>query len=343
MSTKKTKRALVVRHGAHGDAIIMTCLFPYLVRDGYEVHALVNDRTKKIIYGNPNISQVLHFEDNVIPLEELGDYYDLMGKDYDKTVILTQSIEAKTLIPYPMEEYFKPIQWRRKHLNTNYYEDTIRIGGYEPDWIKTGQLYFMPEDIIFMRNFRNKHKKDFIIMWALAGSSIHKGYLHYEEVARRVLDAIPNSVIVACGEFNDMVLSFRHPRVWNTGYNKVDITKLFALTKVADLVIGPETAIINAAGCFRTPKICMLTHSSKENLTKNFVNDFSIQAQCACSPCHILHKYKTIWKNICMVDKEIYHNCGKIIPACTGEGFPKEVVFQQIMKVYQLKKEGKLQ
>jgi hypothetical protein len=115
----------------------------------------------------------------------------------------------------------------------------------------------------------------------------------------------------------------------------------FALTKFADLVIGPETALLNAAGCFDTPKITLLTHSSRENLCSTWKNDYSLQAGCWCSPCHYLHKYTHIWQNVCQLDKYSWGKYGKPIPACTAEGFPPKVVFDRIMEVYETRKDRK--
>ena len=57
------------------------------------------------------------------------------------------------------------------------------------------------------------------------------------------------------------------------------IRKSLLWTKYADLVIGTETGILNGAGCFDTPKIVMLSHSTEENLSKTLeelsVNTFN--------------------------------------------------------------------
>ena len=62
------------------------------------------------------------------------------------------------------------------------------------------------------------------------------------------------------------------------------------MTKYADLVVGPETGILNAAGCFPTPKITLLSHSRHENLCKYWENDYCLAPEGAfCHPCHVLH------------------------------------------------------
>jgi hypothetical protein len=81
------------------------------------------------------------------------------------------------------------------------------------------------------------------------------------------------------------LIEWDHPRaekksaVW-------DIRSSMLVTKYVDLVVAPETGMLNAAGCYNTPKIGLLTHSNKTNLTKYFANDYSMQAEIDCSPCH---------------------------------------------------------
>jgi hypothetical protein len=49
---------------------------------------------------------------------------------------------------------------------------------------------------------------------------------------------------------------------------------------------------MNVAACYDVPKITFLSHSSHENLCKNWTNDYCLapnQAIAACYPCHQLH------------------------------------------------------
>lgn len=297
---------------------------------------MTSDRGEEILRYNPHINRIIPFVDDIIDLSDLEGFYRDVSRDYDLSVILTQSVEARYLFAYPDERYYWPLCKKRKNADVNYYEEAIRIAGYEPNEIRTGQLYFNANERAMAHDFkRNHHAKDFVILWALTGSSIHKGYLHYETVARRVLDEIPEAFIVAVGGQHEVNLGFDHPRVRNLMELDLEIRVAFALAQVADLVIGPESAMLNAAGCFKTPKICMLTHSSVKNLCSTWKNDYSIQSMVSCSPCYYLHKFARIWQNVCPVDKEVFHATGKpVVPACCGEGFPPEFVFERIYQVY---------
>lgn len=308
--------------------------------DGFEVHYHGNQRGFDVLGHNPNIAKWLPFEDNIVAAEELNKYYYEMSEDYDRSVILSGSIEGRYLYSTWSPEFYWCAGKRRKKADFNYYEETIRLAGYEPTEIKTGQVFFNPDSLQVYLEFKQALKGKFVVAWALAGSSLHKGYLYYTDVAKRVLKEIPESVVIALGGLAEMQMTFEHPRCINWGYWMRPIQQSFALAKLASVVVGPETAVLNAAGCWKVPKICLLTHSSRKNLTSTWEHDFSLQAMCACSPCHQLHRWPGLWQNACMVDKWALEKYGKVLPACVGEGFPPAVVFDRIMEVYRLWKKG---
>lgn len=330
------KRALVIRHGSWGDMIIASVLPPYLKKDGFEVHFLTGARGLEILAHNPRIDRLIPYADGSVPNEELEDFYSKLSRDYDKAIILSGSIESHLVYAFPYDEYWWPLEKRRKRCEANYYEETVRLGGYEPNGVRTGELYFSPEELAFSSNFRHKFKDRFLILWALSGSAVHKVYAFYEEVARAVCKAIPEALIVTVGSEFEMLLTFEDggKQVINLVRYDLPIRSAMALTRIADLVVGPDTAVLNAAGCFDTPKIVLCSHSSVKNISGTWKNNYSLQAKCFCSPCHLLHTYKNIWKHRCPLDKELLHRHGAEVPACSGEGFPPRMVFDRIMEVY---------
>ena len=331
------RRACILRHGATGDTLFATSIIPYLIADGYTVDFIVGKTGYPILEHDPRINLV-RFPDNCLPFEDLDPFYQSQAKDYDKFVCLTGSVEDKWLAAFPSPMWYWPLGKLRKHCTENYLLDHIRMAGYEPvtEW-QTGKLYFSPDDIAFSNNFRRKFKDRFILVWALAGSSMHKSYGYFDTVFKMLEKAIPELLLVTVGNENDMMLTFEHPKIINFGHFHKPIMTSFALAKIADLVVGPETAALNAAGCFDTPKICMLSHSSKKNLTATWKNDFSIQCASACSPCHKLQNISHIWQNVCELDHHFLHQYGAKIPVCAGMGFQPGYLFERIMEVYNLK------
>ena len=84
---------------------------------------------------------------------------------------------------------------------------------------------------------------------------------------------------------------------------------LLHLAQACDLVVGPETGVLNAVGFETNAKLVFLSHSSKENLTKHWVNTYTVEPKnTPCYPCHKLHygkgdcpAYETedMWSALC--------------------------------------------
>jgi len=102
------------------------------------------------------------------------------------------------------------------------------------------------------------------------------------------------------------------------------VRQSFIACKYADLVIGPDTGVLNAAACFDTPKIVMLSSASEENLTKYWTNVVALSApDCECHPCHRL-----IHTNSCPKG-----TVQGIAPKCM-ENIKPEVVLREMEEVY---------
>jgi ADP-heptose:LPS heptosyltransferase len=72
----------------------------------------------------------------------------------------------------------------------------------------------------------------------------------------------------------------RRSGVWN-------IRQTMGLAHLCDLVIGPETGVMNAVAMQSMPKIVLLSHSSVENLTRDWINTYSVfSTKTPCAPCH---------------------------------------------------------
>ena len=70
----------------------------------------------------------------------------------------------------------------------------------------------------------------------------------------------------------------------------MSIRETLAFIPHADLVIGPETGVLNAAAMLPVPKIVFLSHSSEKNLTRDWRNCTAFPSQgCPDSPCHRMH------------------------------------------------------
>jgi hypothetical protein len=68
------------------------------------------------------------------------------------------------------------------------------------------------------------------------------------------------------------------------------IRNALAFAQVADLVIGPETGVLNAVSMENNAKILFLSHSTVKNLCRDWNNTIAFAAvEVPCYPCHRLH------------------------------------------------------
>jgi len=164
----------------------------------------------------------------------------------------------------------------------------MEVAGYPEAKGQLPELHFTEMEEALAQLIREAHKDKFLILWSLSGSSLHKCYPWTHIVAARIHQSYPDAVIVTVGdEMCKMLESWSHPNTLNKS-GVWTIRQSMLMTKYADLVIGPETGVLNAASCYPTPKIVLLSHSSPENLTKYWQNCVPLAAPAHCQPCHRL-------------------------------------------------------
>lgn len=289
---KPTKPTVcIARYGALGDAIIMTPLIGKLSDDGYHVTVNITPYCVDVFKNNPHIDNYIIQERDMIPNHQLSEYWGMWAKEYDRYINLSESIEGDLLKVEGRKEYFTTKSWRNETCKDNYYDYTLKRGGYSDVTGMNGELYFSKSELRDAKKFFDQYKDKFVILWALNGSSHHKVYPLMETVLKEVFKVYPNSICITVGDTLARLLEFDHPQlipkagVWS-------IRESLIATKFVNLVVGPETMITNASGCFETPKITLLSHSSHHNLCAHWLNDYSLepdQTIAPCYPCNQLH------------------------------------------------------
>lgn len=287
-----SKKALVLRWGAWGDLVIASPVFRLLKEDGYHVTAHVTQRGEEVLRHNPHIDRFIIYKDNTIPNDErLEAFWNDLSGQYDKFINLSGSLEEGLLRVPGKPGYDDSKEDIHAACNVNYYDRTLELAGYGHIKGLTGEMYFSPFEERLARDFMKKYRDKFVILWGLSGSSPHKAYPYAEIVGRTFLDKYPDSVIMLVGDALCDLLAWSHDRTKNY-CDKWPIRKSLIMAKYADYVVTTETALSNAAGCFDTPKAVILSHSSKENLTKYWKNCTALEPPSACYPCHKMHYSK---------------------------------------------------
>ena len=78
-----------------------------------------------------------------------------------------------------------------------------------------------------------------------------------------------------------------HIHVLGTG--TWSIRQSIAFSMHADAVVGQETGLMNALALEAVPKLVMLSHSTAENLTRDWQACATLAGAVPCYPCHQLH------------------------------------------------------
>jgi len=286
------KRACVVRYGGYGDQIQASSILTELKKQGYEVTFLTTPKGYSVLREDPRIDEWFIQDEGVIPEAELDAFWQTWAKQYDKWINLSESIEGTLLPPVYRAAYRWPHEVRHKYFNRNYLEWTHELAQvpFNPD----PHFFQTPEENLWAGEMIGAIKDKFIILWAQSGSSNHKAYPYQDNVMARIMLELPEAYIILTGDDFCRLLEQgweNEPRV-SCQSGELTMRQVLTLAKHADLVIGPETGTLNAVSFEENHTICLLSHSSEINLTRDWKNTTTITPDrqiAPCHPCHLLH------------------------------------------------------
>lgn len=317
---KSEKSVLVCRFGAYGDLMQASSVLVGLKQQGYHVTLMASEPGLSVVQHDPNIDEFMVLDKDQVPNAELHNFWRHQAKKYTKFVNLSESVEGTWLaMPGRTSHGWSPLV-RHKHLNANYLEFQHTLAGvpHEPQV----KFFATMEEKQWARKTRAK-TGDFTILWSLAGSSVHKTWAELDAVIAAIMLNYKGVHVVLCGGTNEQMLEAgweKEPRVHLT-CGKWSMRQTLSFANEADLVIGPETGVLNAVSCLATPKICFLSHSSIENLTRDWVNTVSLVSKgTRCkgrdsddvTACHIMHYG---WDHCTKDEQSGTAQCQKDIPA----------------------------
>lgn len=283
---KPAKTCAVIRYGAIGDAIQTSSVFPWLKSQGYSITVFLVPNGYEALRNNPYVDRFVVQDVDAIPNEWLGEFWNYTKKKYDKFINFSESVE-KTLLAMPgTTNHGWSHEMRHKYLNHNYLEFMHDIAGvpYDPQ----PRFYPTAEEKEWALAEYSKIGKS--ILWCLGGSAVHKTWPHFDEVVEKVTQDGTNVVFVGDKMCQVLEQGFEnnhrvHKRCWVW-----TIRQSMAFAQVCDLVVGGETGMLNAVSFESVPKVVTLSHSSVENLTRDWKNCTSlVPHETACYPCHRMH------------------------------------------------------
>ena len=329
------QRVLVVRFGAIGDQIMAASILPLLKEQDFHVTYMTTPEAQQVLLHNPSVDEWLIQDKDQVPNAQLGAYLETIAARYDKVINLSESIEGSLLALPGRPNHSWTDQARRKVLGTvNYQERTHDLAGvpyrFAPHFHPTQEE--RAEALEFKVGLDGP-----VVFWAIGGSSNHKIYPFTNIVAAWLLEKTDAHVVFATGP--DLA-DIEAAHIFALKKHGSDVTRIhptagdwnlrraLAFVEYADVVVGPETGIINAAAHLATRTVVMLSHSSRENLTKHWRNTIVLEADKArtpCSPCHRLH-----------FDWSYCHAVEETGGALCASNISPEVVFQAIRRSIEL-------
>jgi ADP-heptose:LPS heptosyltransferase/predicted SAM-dependent methyltransferase len=312
LAPRPTKTACISRFGGFGDMLMASALLPELKRQGYHITLNTTPSGQDILLHDPHIDDWLIVDPDQVPNHQLPLFWEAIARRYTKFIQLSESIEGTLLAMPGRANHAWPHAVRHMELNRNYLEWCAELAElpYRSDAKFYPSLYEQGIAAGYLTGIRlSRAPKDlmigvptpdcFIIVWALAGSSMHKFYPHMDAVIAKLLLELPEAVVILTGDMACQILEAGweiEPRVYRAS-GKQSIRETLTLATMADCVVGPETGVLNAVAFeAKVAKVALLSHSSVENLTKHWLNTESLAAPfnpanpvCNDQACHRLH------------------------------------------------------
>lgn len=296
LPTKNGTTALVVRYGAYGDLMQASSVIKGLKDQGYHVTLHTAAPGCVVMEHDPNIDKMIVFDKDQVPNGDLGAFWEWQAKKYDKIVNLSESVEG-SLLAMPGRAHYRwsPLA-RHRAMNFNYLEMQHAIAGvpHKPQV----RFYSTLEERNWAHEVRSRMAPGPVVMYSLAGSSVHKTWAGLDNVIAGIMLHSDETTVVLVGGPEGVILEAgweKERRVARTS-GKWSIRQSLAFIEQCDILIGPETGVMNAASCLPIPKIVLLSHSTHENLTRDWVNVHPVWAKhSSCSnrsgvpSCHQMH------------------------------------------------------
>lgn len=286
---KHEKTCAVVRYGAFGDAIQSSAILPGLKAQGYRITYYTTPRAQEVLLHDPNIDEFYIQDTDQVPNQVLDSFWGWEAKKYDKWINLSESVEGPWLALPGRSNHRWPHSVRQKYLNVNYSEFAADMAEVSRG---TQKFYATEQEKEWARKERQKIGGDLLIMYSLSGSSVHKVWPWMDHLFARILVTCKNARIVTVGDEMSKMLE----KGWENESRVIKksgeytIRQSMSLLDVCDIIIGPETGMLNAAGQMDLQKIVLLSHSSQENLTKHWKNTTALEpANTECYPCNRMH------------------------------------------------------
>ena len=266
-----------MRLGAIGDLLQTASVVRALKKEGYHTTVYAQKPASEVLYHNPDIDVLIETEREVVRNSELRPYWDYLATTHTKFVNLCGSVEDALLPGSSRPQFFWPVSMRNRYLNSNYVEFMHQVA--EVPYKLNVKFYPTAKEVQWAINERKKMAGKKIICYSLSGSSLHKTWPFLDQIIARTMLMLPDVDIVLLGGEREQMLQGgwqEEPRVHcMSGLWSVRESLTFVQTQ-CNILIGPETGVLNAMCQEPFKKILFLSHSSINNLSRDWINTVSL-------------------------------------------------------------------
>jgi ADP-heptose:LPS heptosyltransferase/predicted SAM-dependent methyltransferase len=288
-SPKPKKTAAITRFGAFGDLIQTASIAAALKAEGYHVTLFCETRGYAIAKSDPSYDRFIIQDKDQVPNQQLGPFWDYWRKKFDRWINLSESVEGSCLAMPDRINGQWPHEMRQKHMSMNYLEFMHDIAGTPYKWFLKDQKFVPTKDEEIWALEQKLKYPGVVILYALSGSAVHKVWPWMDQTFARLLTAT-DATIITVGDEKGVMLEAgwsKEARVICQA-GKWTIRQSLAFSQVADIVMGPETGVVNCSAFNENvAKIVFLSHSSHNNLTRDWKNTIALAPEnTPCYPCH---------------------------------------------------------
>ena len=249
----------------------------------------------------------------------------------ERLIDFNESIEC-ALSQHPRSPNYKlPRAERLARFNRNFYEYCFEHAK-EP-WDSSidlkPEIFFGQSELDEARKYL---KPGYNILIGLSGSGNNKAWPYMMDLCNNIGKTHPDIHIITVGDLKCEILEdIETPDLKNITYlsGKIPMRISMALTSMANLVISPDTGLLHASGCYDTPKIALLGHTTHEMISKHFTNAYPIQADeklAPCSPCSFMIYNPKLQ---CPLDSKFNTSI------CMSDGIELQIVYNRFLEVYE--------
>jgi len=276
------KSAAVLRPGVYGDCLMASSVIAGLKAEGYHVTVYTEGPGEEIFREDPNVDRLLWLPREEVTIADICGYFFGEASQYDRSVSLVEVVEKNLLAIASDVRFYWPQPARAAAFGGNYLEALHRVAGvphrpavrFHPSAVERAEAAL----------WASGHGPFALI--AASGSTAPKYWPHLPRLVPALLER--GLQVVVAGDLRGLALAPR-PGLHVLGTAR-PMREVLALAQQADVVIGQETGILNAVAFEEgVRKVVLLSHSSRENLTRDWPNTVALAGAVACYPCHRNH------------------------------------------------------